>query len=300
VIRIAFDPIYKLPLPQKHRFPMMKYELIPRQLTYEGSYEEPQFFSPEPMCESVVDAVHDATYIQQLKDGTIPRRAARRIGFPYSQQLIEREYCITYGTIQGALFARDSGFAFNIAGGTHHAYRDRGEGYCIYNDIAVSARYLLDHTSVRQILVVDLDVHQGNGTAAIFQDEPRVFTFSMHGARNFPLHKEASDRDLPLADGTGDDEYLQRLQAHLPDLIDRVKPDLIYYQAGVDILASDKLGTLNISRKGCYQRDEQVLETAWKHQIPVMAVMGGGYSDSLREILEAHCNTYRIAKDLYD
>ncbi len=278
----------------------MKYELIPKQLIHEGTYEEPQFFRPEPMNERVVKAVHKRGYIQQLKDGTIPKKAARRIGFPYSQRLIDREYCITFGTIQGALSAMDYGFAFNIAGGTHHAYRDRGEGYCIFNDIAVGAQYLLDHTSVEQILVVDLDVHQGNGTASIFQDEPRVFTFSMHGAKNFPHNKENSNLDVPLAPGTADQEYLDHLQAHLPGLISYLLPDFIFFQSGVDILASDKLGTLNLSRKGCYQRDELVLETAWKHQIPLMAVMGGGYSDSLREILEAHCNTYRIAKALYD
>jgi acetoin utilization deacetylase AcuC-like enzyme len=279
---------------------MMKYELIPKQLIHEGTYEEPQFFSPESMDERVVQAVHDEDYIQQLKDGTIPKKAARRIGFPYSKRLIDREYCITFGTIQGALSAMDYGFAFNIAGGTHHAYRDSGEGYCIFNDIAVGAQYLLDHTSVKQILVVDLDVHQGNGTASIFQDDSRVFTFSMHGAKNFPHNKEHSDLDVPLASGTEDQEYLDHLQAHLPRLIRRLAPDFIFFQSGVDVLASDKLGTLNLSRKGCYHRDELVLETAWKHQIPLMAVMGGGYSDSLREILEAHCNTYRIAKALYD
>lgn len=300
MIRIVYDSIYKLPLPGNHRFPMMKYELIPRQLTYEGTYEEPNFFSPEPMDEDCIYAVHDDTYIQQLNEGTISRREARRIGFPYSQQLIQREYCITYGTIQGALSARKHGFAFNIAGGTHHAYRDRGEGYCIFNDIAVGSQYLLDHTTVEQILVVDLDVHQGNGTAAIFQNDERVFTFSMHGAKNFPLHKAESDLDVPLPNGTSDEAYLSLLRSHLPYLIEQVKPDFIFFQSGVDVLESDKLGTLAISRKGCYQRDQFVLETAWHHQIPLMAVMGGGYSDSLREILEAHCNTYRIAKALYD
>ena len=300
MIRIAFDPIYKLPLPPKHRFPMMKYELIPQQLIYEGTYAEPQFFSPEPMSEDVIRAVHSETYMQQLKEGTLPKKEARRIGFPYSRQLIDREFCITFGTIQGALAALEQGFAFNIAGGTHHAYRDRGEGYCIFNDIAVGSQYLLDHTAVQQVLVVDLDVHQGNGTAAIFQEEPRVFTFSMHGAKNFPHNKEDSDLDVPLPEGTADVAYLQKLRYWLPELLQQVKPDFLFFQAGVDVLATDKLGRLNLTRSGCYERDRLVLKAAHDQGIPLMAVMGGGYSESLREIIEAHCNTYRIARALYD
>ena len=300
MIKVAYDPIYKHPLPPHHRFPMMKYELIPEQLIYEGSFEEKQFFSPADMPDTVIREVHDAAYIHQLEEGTLPRKEVRRIGFPYSQQLLKRELCITYATIQAALSALDNGVAFNVAGGTHHAFTNRGEGYCIFNDIAVGSNYLLNQTSVSQILVIDLDVHQGNGTAAIFEGDDRVFTFSMHGAKNFPLHKTTSDLDLPLPDGTGDDTYLLLLKQYLPYLIEKVKPDFIFYQSGVDVLANDKLGKLNLTRQGCFERDTLVLEAAWKHEIPLTAVMGGGYAESLREILEAHCNTYRLAKELYD
>ena len=299
-IKVAYDPVYKHPLPPHHRFPMMKYELIPEQLIYEGTFEATEFFSPKPMTDTVIREVHDASYIRQLEEGTLPGREIRRIGFPYSIQLLKRELCIMFGTIQAAMSALDNGIAFNVAGGTHHAFSARGEGYCIYNDIAVGANYLLNQTPVKQILVVDLDVHQGNGTASIFANYDRVFTFSMHGEKNFPLHKESSDLDLPLPDGTKDNDYLALLRKHLPLLIEKVKPDFIFYQSGVDVLQSDKLGKLSITRTGCYLRDALVLENAEKYGIPLTAVMGGGYSESLREILEAHCNTYRLAKEIFE
>ncbi len=299
MIQVAFDPIYKHPLPEHHRFPMVKYELIPEQLIYEGTLEEEQFFSPETMTERLISEVHDSAYIEQLQAGKLPRIEERRIGFPYSDQLLKRELCITYGTIQAAISALSNGLAFNVAGGTHHAFKNRGEGYCIFNDIAVGSNYLLNHTATKQILVVDLDVHQGNGTASIFEQDERVFTFSMHGKKNFPLNKEKSDLDLPLPKDTTDDTYLLLLKEYLPFLIENVKPDFIFYQSGVDILDTDKLGSLNISLEGCKKRDELVLEQAWKNQIPLTAVMGGGYSDSLRTILEAHCNTYRLGQKLF-
>lgn len=299
MICIAYDPVYKHPLPAHHRFPMTKYELIPEQLIYEGTANGEQFFSPQLMAESYIREIHDHEYIEQLKADTISRKAVRRIGFPYSEQLLNREFCITYGTIQAALSAIDTGVAFNVAGGTHHASRDRGEGYCIFNDIAVGANYLLQNTNVRQILVVDLDVHQGNGTASIFREEPRVFTFSMHGAKNFPHTKAHSNLDLPLPDGTEDEYYLSLLSDYLPYLIHKVQPDFIFYQSGVDILANDKLGRLNISKSGTKERDRIVMQTAWQNGIPLTAVMGGGYSDSLREILDAHCNTYRLGQEYF-
>ncbi len=299
MIRIAYDPIYKHPLPAHHRFPMMKYELIPEQLVYEGTATEEQFFSPDWMSENLIREVHDQDYIAQLQAGTISRKAARRIGFPYSEQLLKREFCITYGTIQAAISAMDTGIAFNVAGGTHHASKDTGEGYCIFNDIAVGANYLLRHMKMRQILVIDLDVHQGNGTASIFKEEPRVFTFSMHGARNFPHTKDFSDLDLPLPEGTKDEYYLSLLGDYLPYLVQKVNPDFIFYQAGVDILANDKLGRLNISKSGTKERDRMVLKMARQYGIPLTAVMGGGYSNSLREILDAHCNTYRLGQELF-
>jgi acetoin utilization deacetylase AcuC-like enzyme len=203
------------------------------------------------------------------------------------------------GTVQAALFALEYGIAMNIAGGTHHAFTNRGEGFCLLNDMAIAANYLLTHRQLKKILIVDLDVHQGNGTAQIFRNEPRVFTFSMHGGNNYPLHKEKSDLDVPLPDGIKDAAYLKRLTDNLPKLVEQVQPDFIFYQAGVDILDTDKLGRLKVSRTGCKARDQFVLETCKRHRVPVTVSMGGGYSQKITDIVEAHANTFRLAQYLY-
>lgn len=288
------------PLPEKHRFPMEKYELIPQQLKYEGSFKEENFFSPQPLDEKHLLAVHDKTYWHRLANLKLERREQLRSGFPHSKQLIERELIITGGSLQASLFALENGIAFNIAGGTHHAYSDRAEGFCLLNDIAISASYLLLNKLVKQVLVVDLDVHQGNGTAKIFEKEDRVFTFSMHGAHNYPLKKEKSDLDVGLEDGINGNKYLELLHHHLPKLIDKVKPDFIFYQSGVDILEGDKLGRLGVSLHDCKRRDRFVLETARNNNIPLMACMGGGYSPEIKNIVEAHANTYRVARELFE
>ncbi len=278
---------------------MEKYELIPWQLLHEGSFSKYNFFVPEPMPFHVIRDVHCSAYIQKLENLRLTRQEERRTGFPMSRQLLDREICITHGTIQGALYANENGVAFNIAGGTHHAFRDRGEGFCIFNDIAVAANYLQENKKANRILIVDLDVHQGNGTAKIFANNNWVYTFSMHARKNFPLTKEVSDLDMFLDNDTNDAAYLDKLQPTLNDLIDHQKPDFIFYQAGVDILENDKLGKLAITRKGCYERDHLVLEAAFRKGIPTMVVMGGGYAPQIKDIIEAHCNTYRIAKGLY-
>ncbi|MCF8338802.1 MAG: histone deacetylase [Bacteroidales bacterium] len=300
MIKIAYSDKYHHPLPANHRFPMEKYSLIPQQLLYEGTFDEKHFFEPESMTQDVISAVHDENYIYKLNAGLLHKLEERRIGFPWSKSLIDREEHISAGTVQGALFALDNGIAFNIAGGTHHAYRDRGEGFCIYNDIAIASQYLLNRRMVKQVLVVDLDVHQGNGTAKIFEKEPRVFTFSMHGAKNYPLHKEHSDLDLALGVEITDDEYLELLRKNLTYLIDHIKPDIIFFQSGVDIMGDDRLGKLNISKSGIRKRDRMVLENAFNRNIPVIASMGGGYSRQIRNIVDAHCNTYRVAKNLWE
>jgi acetoin utilization deacetylase AcuC-like enzyme len=197
------------------------------------------------------------------------------------------------------LYALEHGIAMNIAGGTHHAYADRGEGFCLLNDQAIAARYLLQHSLANKVLIVDLDVHQGNGTAHIFRDEPRVFTFSMHGANNYPLHKESSNLDVGLSDFTPDQFYLQTLEANLSVILDQFQPDFLFYQSGVDILDTDKLGRLSVSREGCRQRDRLVLERCKRHRIPVVVTMGGGYSPDFRDIIEAHANTFRSAQDIF-
>ena len=214
-------------------------------------------------------------------------------------RLVERGTHIANGTLQCALFAQQNGIGMNIAGGTHHAFSDHGEGFCVFNDIAIAANYLLVNHLAQKILIIDLDVHQGNGTANIFQNENRVFTFSMHGLKNYPLKKEQSDLDIGLPDKTEDVLYLKTLRETLPYLLDHVEPDFIFYLSGVDVLKTDKLGRLHLSIEGCKKRDRIVLESCKKHQIPVAVSMGGGYSEQLTYIVEAHANTFRLAQEVY-
>lgn len=299
MLKIAYDPIYAHPLPAGHRFPMVKYELIPQQLIREGVITPDNLFSPGLLTEESILWTHDAAYWHQLRDLTLPPKEQRRIGFPLSAQLVEREIRIAKGTIDACQFAFEYGVAFNVAGGTHHAGTNWGEGFCLLNDQAIAANYLLNNNLASSILIIDLDVHQGNGTAQIFENEPRVFTLSMHGANNFPYRKEISDLDIPLPDGTGDEAYLYILKQTLPQLFARHKPDFVFYLAGVDVLETDKLGKLALSKTACKERDKYVMEQCIQYQIPVQISMGGGYSANIRDIVEAHCNTYRLAHDLY-
>ncbi len=299
MLKIAYDPIYAHPLPIGHRFPMLKYELIPAQLLHEGLIKPENLFSPGELIEEVILWTHDKNYWEQLRDLTLPAKEQRRTGFPLSATLIERETRIAKGTIEGCHYAFEYGVAFNVAGGTHHAGSNWGEGFCLLNDQAIAANYLLHKGLATSILIIDLDVHQGNGTAQLFENNPNVFTFSMHGANNFPFRKEKSDLDIPLPDGAGDDEYLRLLETALPQLIDKQKPDFIFYLAGVDVLASDKLGKMNLSKAACKARDQFVFQQCIKHKIPVQVSMGGGYSPDIKDIVEAHCNTYRVANELY-
>jgi len=299
MLKIAFRKEYAHPLPENHRFPMVKYELLPEQLVYEGTVQECNFFSPELLSENDILAIHKDDYWQKLKTLNLTRKEERRTGFPLSAALVERERIINQGTIDASNFALKYGVAMNIAGGTHHAFTNRGEGFCLLNDIAIAAKYLLTHKKAEKILVVDLDVHQGNGTAEIFQDDPNVFTFSMHGKGNYPMHKESSDLDIELEDKTDDKTYLKILRENLPRLIDEQQPDFIFFQSGVDVLATDKLGRLGMSIAGCKERDKIVFEHCFRNDIPVVASMGGGYSEKIAHIIEAHANTYRLAQDIY-
>lgn len=296
---IAFDPIYIYPVPEGHRFPMDKYELLPQQLLRLGIAEETDFFSPGPVGMDAVYAVHDRQYADRFVAGQLTYREMRRIGFEQTPRLIERELRITNGTVGGALKAFSTGIAFNIAGGTHHASRDTGEGFCMINDQAVAAQYLLDHGKAAQVLILDLDVHQGNGTADIFAGKPGVFTCSMHAKNNYPFRKVPSDLDVDLPDRTNDAHYLSALEATLSRIDSQLQPDFLFYQAGVDILASDKLGRLSCTPEGCRRRDEMVLSWAHRKGIPVQCSMGGGYSPQIKTIIEAHANTYRVAKHIF-
>lgn len=299
MLNIAFHPAYNHPVPEGHRFPMLKYDLIAEQLVYEGTITESNLFTPAEISSEDLLRSHDAVYVHKLNTLSLSPAEIRKTGFTLTGELVYRENVIMQGTIDAAIHALKYGVGMNIAGGTHHAYKAHGEGFCLYNDIILAADYLLAHKFAKQILVVDLDVHQGNGTAKMAEGNAAVFTFSMHGATNYPAHKERSDLDIALPDGTTDAAYLHILEENFLRLIDTVKPDHIFFQSGVDVLATDKLGKLALSRAGCKARDKMVLRLCKQNKIPLTISLGGGYSESIIDIVEAHCNTFRLAQELY-
>lgn len=299
MIKIAYSPVYKYTLPEGHRFPMDKYELVPEQLLHEGTVSQDNFFHPQQLTQEEILLTHTQEYYAKLHSLPLPRKEERAIGFPVREDLIERGKYIAHGTLECAYHAMENGVSLNVAGGTHHAFADRGEGFCIFNDFAIAANLLLHRNDVKKILIVDLDVHQGNGTAKIFENDDRVFTFSMHGQRNYPVRKEKSDLDIGLPDGCSDDLFLKSLEENLPSVINRVKPDLIFYLSGVDVLAVDKLGRLGMTLAGCKQRDQILFAQASKLEIPVAVSMGGGYAEKIADIIEAHANTFRSAFEIY-
>jgi len=299
MFKIAWSPVYCLPLPEGHRFPMEKYNLLPEQLIYEGTITPSSLFEPEEIKKENVLITHTEEWYQKLELLQLTDSEIRRTGFPLSLELVAREKKIMQGTIDCALYALEHGASMNIAGGTHHAFTNRGEGFCLLNDNAIAANYLLKKNLRKKILIVDLDVHQGNGTAEIFQNDERVFTFSMHGRKNYPFHKEQSDLDIELEDGTDDKTYLKILDSTLKKISDDFQPDFIFFQSGVDVIGTDKLGKLNLTIAGCKQRDKIILELAHKNNIPICASMGGGYSTRIADIVEAHSNTYRVAQEIF-
>jgi len=299
MLRIAWSPYYAHPLPEGHRFPMEKYDLIPEQLIWEGTINREQLFEPDVLSEAEILLTHTREYWEKLRDQQLDKKEIRRMGFPLSERLIHREINIGKGTLMAARFAMQAGVSMNVSGGTHHAFADRAEGFCLLNDMAMAANCLLATGEVQKILIVDLDVHQGNGTAEIFSKEERVFTFSMHCKENFPMVKTQSDLDLALPEGTGDEVFLHTLRETLPALLEEVQPELVFYLSGVDVLATDKLGRLSLSLEGCRERDRFVFEQMKKNELPVAVAMGGGYSAEIRYIVEAHCNTFRLAQEIY-
>ena len=286
-------------LPENHRFPMEKYELIPQQLLHEGLVEKESFFSPNIAKDFWIEKAHDKEYISKLNHLTLSKSEIRKTGFPLSKELVNREYIITQGTLDCVDFAIKYGASANIAGGTHHAFRDRGEGFCMFNDVAIGSYYALEKYQMQSILILDLDVHQGNGTASILKDNDKVFTFSMHGEKNYPFHKENSNLDIPIKDGINGKEYLKKLKENLDFLSDELSPDIIFYISGVDILDTDKLGRLAVKREDCKKRDEMVFEFSKKCKAPIVTVMGGGYSEKIYDIVEAHCNTFKSMLSLF-
>lgn len=299
MLKIAWSPLYAHPLPEGHRFPMEKYALIPEQLLYEGTAIKDNFFTPGFLEEKWILTTHDLVYLEKLKNLGLSKSEIRKTGFPLSKQLVDREIHILDGSVKACLYALDHGIAMNVAGGTHHAYAAHGEGFCLLNDIVVSANYLLINKLANKILVVDLDVHQGNGTALLCENREDIFTFSMHGKGNYPMHKEISDLDISLPDRTEDGLYLSHLKSNLSQILEKFQPDFIIYQSGVDVLASDKLGRLSLTLEGVKQRDEFVLTCAKELEVPIMCCMGGGYSPQIKDIIEGHAQVYRLAQELF-
>ena len=278
---------------------MIKYELIPEQLLRENTCSPDNFFEPGIISDKIVLKTHEQEYFERFKNLKLTKKEVREIGFPLSKELVTREMTIAQGTIDCVNYSLKNGISMNIAGGTHHAFHDRGEAFCMLNDQAIAAKYLINQKLAKKVMIIDLDVHQGNGTASIFSTNKEVFTISFHGKKNYPFRKEKSDIDVEFDDNTGDQFYLNKLKNLIPNAIDNFKPDFIFYLSGVDVLNNDKLGRLGLSIDGCKERDKFILELCNKNSIPVQVSMGGGYSELLKNIIEAHSNTFRLAQEIY-
>ncbi|MEL7506922.1 MAG: histone deacetylase [Cyanobacteria bacterium J06554_1] len=278
---------------------MPKFRLLRDLLVRDGVISVDQLYQPGRPLQDWLELVHETAYVSAYCDGTLDATAQRRIGLPWSEGLVRRTCTAVGGTILTAKLALNHGLACNTAGGTHHAFPGYGSGFCIFNDIAIAARLLKAQNLLKTILVVDLDVHQGDGTAWIFRDDPTVFTFSMHCAVNFPGRKQISDLDVPLDEGTEDDEYLAKLATYLPGLLSQVKPDLVLYDAGADPHRDDRLGKLALTDDGLYRRDRYVLETCAKARYPVASVIGGGYGKDMNALIYRHSYLYRAASEIY-
>ena len=294
-MRVCYTPRYYADIGEGHVFPIRKFELARERLVAEGTLAPTEIFEPREAAVEDVLLVHTEDYVTRLRAGALTPREVRRLGLPWSKALVRRSFLATAGTIVAARFALAEGVGANLAGGTHHAFPDHGEGFCVLNDVAVAARVLRRDGLARRAAVVDLDVHQGNGTAHIFEGDEEVFTFSMHGAKNYPLFKLRSSLDVELPDGITDDEYLETLARHLPRVFEHA-PDLVFYLAGADPFEGDKLGRLSLSIPGLRARDELVLGECRARGVPVVTVMSGGYAADIRDTVEIHCNTVRAAK----
>lgn len=300
-MKVFYADQFVLPLPEGHRFPMGKYRMLRDRLAAELPGITPQ--QAPRASDGELALAHTPQYIAGIQDGTIDARVMREIGFRWSEAMAERARRSVGATIAACRVALGEGVAANIAGGTHHAHADKGGGFCVFNDAAVAARLLqAEHARTArararplQVAVVDLDVHQGNGTASIFRDDPSVFTFSMHGARNFPFRKEASDLDVELPDGCADAQYLEALELALEELARRVAPDLVIYLAGADPHEGDRLGRLKLSWDGLEARDRRVFEWCWQRGVPLAFAMAGGYGHRIEDTVQAQVNTYRVA-----
>ena len=294
-MKAFYSDHFVLPLPEGHRFPMGKYSML-REKVLACQLIPPEYLViPEAASDEQILRVHSETYLERVKTGTLSEREIRRIGFPWSPEMVERSRRSVGGTIQACRAALGDSISANLAGGTHHAYPDHGEGFCVFNDSAVAARAMQAEGRCRRVVILDCDVHQGNGTAAIFAGDPTVFTFSIHGAKNFPFHKEQSDLDVALEDGTGDEAYLDALHLGVRQALDRFNPDLAIYLAGADPFYQDRLGRLALSKAGLAGRDRVVLDLCRSAGLPVAVVMAGGYAREVEDTVDIHLQTIRLA-----
>lgn len=294
-MKVCYSDRYLVPLLPSHPFPMQKYRLVRNRLLAEGALTHWHLVEPDLAAAEDILLVHTTDYWGRCRRGELTAAEVRRIGFPWSVALVQRSQASVQGTLVAARNALRDGIASNLAGGTHHAYAAHGEGYCVLNDMAIATRVLQRDGLAARVAIIDCDVHQGNGTAAIFQGDANVFTFSMHGAKNFPLRKERSTLDVNLPDGIGDDEYLQLLAQYVPPILQEFRPDFVFYQAGVDPHERDRLGKLKLTHAGLRQRDEFVIHTCRQRGIPLVTTMGGGYGKDMNDTVEGHCNTVRVA-----
>lgn len=297
-IPIVHHPAYCAELPVNHRFPMDKFRAVAELIRSEGLVGEPGFVRPRPAPFEWVALAHDPVYVDQVFNGTVPEKVAREIGFPMRPDIALRARCATGGTVLTGYLALENGLACNTAGGSHHAGRAHGAGFCVFNDVAVAIKVMQADGAIGSALVIDLDVHQGDGTADIFQGDPDVFTFSMHSERNYPVRKIPSHLDIPLPDGVADAGYLRRLESVLPDLLMLRPWDIVFYNAGVDPYEHDRLGRLALTRPGLRARDKYVIETVRSAGIPLAGVLGGGYSTDIDELADRHVALHRAARDV--
>jgi acetoin utilization deacetylase AcuC-like enzyme len=298
-MRVSYSDGYYVPLPDGHPFPMAKFPALHRRLLDEGLIAEGDVVAPRQADWSALRRVHTSGYLARLARGTLSDHAERRMGLPWSKRLVYRSRLAVQGTINAAFMALTDGVAANLAGGTHHAFPDRGEGFCVLNDVAVAIRVLQSACWARRILIVDLDVHQGNANAAVFAEDDSVFTFSMHGAKNYPFEKPPSSLDVPVDDGTGDETYLNTLKRHLPSTLDAVQPDLVFYLGGIDVATDDRFGRTALSREGLHARDRHVLEQIRARNLPVALLLSGGYAETPEATADLHAVMYREAARVF-
>jgi acetoin utilization deacetylase AcuC-like enzyme len=299
-LKVFYSDHFVLPLPEGHRFPMIKYSMLRESVAASGICGPEELIVPHPVSDAEILRSHEEGYLRRVALGTLTEKEMRRIGFPWSQRMVERSRRASGGTLGACLAALEDGFAANLAGGTHHAFADRGEGYCVFNDSAIAARAVQAEGLVERVVVVDTDVHQGNGTAAIVRGDATIYTLSIHGAKNFPFRKEESDLDLALPDGADDGEFLDALEEGLERALEESRAELAIYVAGADPFVDDRLGRLSVSKEGLAERDRLVLESCRERGIPVAVTMAGGYARNVEDTVEIHLQSIEKAATLLD